>query len=728
MDTRTTEQKREDFLTKLKADCPDMKVHFINQQTKEIWISEKVLSELSPQELTQVNLRKSRPDEIVFDVEDRILIPEIRKKLELRQFDFTQWNTGSRGTHFHILFSNLAELPLDLRNRIRKYLIREIGTDEALAKESQFVALEYTPHFKTGVEKYLFDSFSDPCNSNLIEAKIIDYCKKELELEKTEVINLVSNKAPDEDFKDYYKTDPYLLYTLQNKIESGERNNVLFKNLAIGLVKSGLSKPDIEKFAVRIAQSCPGKTKNEFMGWVDKALFGEVKDYNKSELLIWAAKYNHPILYDLIGTEDLDKLMSIKMLFDIVWNHRIAKQPVWKDLCFYNMLGTVIDETVEDYRVHVIFSSFSGTGKDEGLNLVKEILDKLDIRTDKPASITDRTLLGAINPTAIEMNTKYGLDEATPESGKHKYRDPVEKGLLAKTKWLAFGESESVFKPSAFNRQIQLILRQAMDKARFVEKGVGGYMIKLNTNTTFAFVTYNMNDTIYKLLNNGLFQRALYYNKEITDEEHKAIVEHISNRRFNSSINENFDERKYLTLLVEKLKHLQTWYQENKSFKLFSDSEKYVKHLWAEYAKQYDILVYADKQIMDSIIRRAGNNLYKLAVLNAAADKRNVINKEDITKAYELVTICTDSIRLMIVGQNKIKKIIIGALMILKSGEKTIMNIHQELDDKLGLKSSATRNSIVKRIIDLGYARRREDGKYSFLTLTDLGLEELGEM
>ena len=88
MNDLTTPEKRESFLKELKQKYPDMKMHFINQQTKDIWPAEKSLKDLNDEELKTVNLRKTRPNEIIFDVEDQLSANIIEEKLQKKQWNY----------------------------------------------------------------------------------------------------------------------------------------------------------------------------------------------------------------------------------------------------------------------------------------------------------------------------------------------------------------------------------------------------------------------------------------------------------------------------------------------------------------------------------------------------------------------------------------------------------------------------------------------------------------
>jgi hypothetical protein len=680
-----------------------------------MWQSEKSIKDLNSEELKTVNLRKTRPNEIIFDVEDKISANIIKAKIENYQWSYEMWWTGSRGYHFSVLFTNLDSLDLELRNRLRKYYISELKTDEALAKESQFIALEYTPHFKTGDVKYLFE-YKRFDFENIIDEKIIDYCRKDIEFK-----NLDKTVASTEDFTDFLK-DSYLNYALTTVIVDGGRNDILFKNLAVGLVKCGLDDNTILKIAQKIVDNCPGKHVNEFMGWVRKVRDEDFNEYNKAELIQWAMQYGHPVYYNLFEEVDIETLMSIESLWKIIWNHRIIRQEDWGQLCYYNLISTVVQERNEDLRIHPIFSCQSGSGKDEGLNLVKEILDKLGLQTYKPATVTDKTLLGGINQTQLEINTKNN------DKGKtDKNKDPRELGILADADWIGFGESETVFNPKMYNQALHVILRQAMDKSRTIEKGVGGLVLNLYTNATFAFTTYPVPNIIHKLLNNGLFQRAIYLDKKMTREDNWEIVKHINKMKYDETIKTNFNEEKYIALLVEKLKVMKLWYNENKyNFKFVKGTNDYVDSLWEKYISSYNILNETDADTLDSMVKRAATNLYKIMKLHAISLQSNEITTKDVDCAHSLITTSLDSVKNALLNVGREDKEITALLLILSRGDDSYGNILRQLQEKKIIKSTATLSKLIKKCEALAYINSYPSGKYTHYTVTQKGKEQIG--
>jgi len=79
-----------------------------------------------------------------------------------------------------------------------------------------------------------------------------------------------------------------------------ERNNVVFPNLAIGLVKEGLNKDEIDNIMQPIIENnFPGKLYNEFEGWLKKAFEGTIDTYNQVQINIWCKNNNIQEMYDL---------------------------------------------------------------------------------------------------------------------------------------------------------------------------------------------------------------------------------------------------------------------------------------------------------------------------------------------------------------------------------------------------------------------------------------------
>lgn len=711
-------KKKSEFIEFLKQNHSDMKVHFVDKTANPIgcWKAEKTISELNLEELNQVNLRKQLDTEVILDLEEKFRLDDIVKKLKEKNYSYVLWDTGSRGYHISIIFTNLKDLDNKIKDKIRDYIIGEFGTDKRMSSHNQWIALEHSKHFKTGREKIMVEDYSSDVPNTLPES-VIDYCTN---LVKDK--NFIQIHQPDEEFKNFLD-DPYLKYAISNVMTSGNRNNVLFKNLAIGLVKSGISGDEIVKLAEAIVENCPGKNIGEFMGWVNKAMNKELDYYNKAEMVNWGLSCDIEPQYILIEEFDETEIMRCNSLWNILWNANISCQPVWQKMCFFNLISTLIQEREKDFRIHVAFSCNSTSGKDEGLNLIKDMLDKLGYDTDKPTTITDRTLLGAKNQMKDEYNVKWGLDEDNQVStdGKKNYKEPKEKGLLSTCDWLGFGESQTVLSPGAYNQDMQVIFRQVMDKTGYVSKGVGGVMIKFYSHTSLAFTTFPLDTIIHKLFDNGFFQRLLYLSKTISDEEHKIIRKHIAQKR-DKTIQKN-----YIDLLLKKLKEIKLWYNGNRNNISETDYSDYIDGLWDKYEKSFNIFTGSDKSNIMSMTRRLTLIVNKLYKLNAISDMRTETTKEDVDCAFKLVTNCLDSVRDMMLKSGKSKGGLISLLMILKDASNSSGNIHKLLETTANLKSPNTRNKIIRQAETAGFVTNYKDGYYTMYSITEKGREEIGE-
>lgn len=97
-----------------------------------------------------INNREMLPCEVVIDLEQEKGINEIIKKIEDDELYFYVFKTGSRGFHIHIFFS------MNLSNNEKMSIIKRYGGDEMKAYNGTTIALEYSPHWKTGRTKELW--------------------------------------------------------------------------------------------------------------------------------------------------------------------------------------------------------------------------------------------------------------------------------------------------------------------------------------------------------------------------------------------------------------------------------------------------------------------------------------------------------------------------------------------------------------------------------------------
>lgn len=119
-----------------------------HQSVQKLWQSDKGMEFLG-----NANCRQILPYEIVLDMDDDVSekkLNEICDGLDAYGFSYKAYFTGSKGYHIHIFDDVLKKYEKVTRQKIRHYLISKFGCDTQKASENTMIALEDTPHFKTG--------------------------------------------------------------------------------------------------------------------------------------------------------------------------------------------------------------------------------------------------------------------------------------------------------------------------------------------------------------------------------------------------------------------------------------------------------------------------------------------------------------------------------------------------------------------------------------------------
>ncbi len=106
---------------------------------KEDWKAQKFFE--------QINQRQILPFEIVLDVEEKKQIKPIIEKLEKWGWEYSIWETGSRGYHIHLIGQR------DLKEKEKEAIVRDLGTDMQKCSGKTLIALEHEKHWKTNKPK-----------------------------------------------------------------------------------------------------------------------------------------------------------------------------------------------------------------------------------------------------------------------------------------------------------------------------------------------------------------------------------------------------------------------------------------------------------------------------------------------------------------------------------------------------------------------------------------------
>jgi hypothetical protein len=78
---------------------------------------------------------------------------KIADKLKDEGFSYKVFFSGSRGYHFHLIFPRLVFCSDKQRREFRTFMIKRFDCDLSKLSEGTMIALENTPHWKTGNTK-----------------------------------------------------------------------------------------------------------------------------------------------------------------------------------------------------------------------------------------------------------------------------------------------------------------------------------------------------------------------------------------------------------------------------------------------------------------------------------------------------------------------------------------------------------------------------------------------
>lgn len=262
----------------------------------EVWRWKKRYIDCTKEEREKANHRGIFPNEIVIDIDNPADYEPVKEAIKKKGFKYYAYKTGGRGYHINLFFTNMDVLTPNHRNMLRKYFFACMRFDKNLqhkTSENTLLAKEGMSNRRTGALKTIVEAEK---GENLLQSDLIAQTLKMLE-------NYESRKLllKDEFFESYHLVDPFFQFITNTKIPDGmQRNDVVFKNVAIALVKEGLDANEIRQIIKPIIDTnFPGKSLAEFEGWVTKAMEGGFSDYNTSELNLWGKKYWNREFYDL---------------------------------------------------------------------------------------------------------------------------------------------------------------------------------------------------------------------------------------------------------------------------------------------------------------------------------------------------------------------------------------------------------------------------------------------
>jgi len=391
-----------EMLKKMFNEHDDFKLHFMKSKTIPGWKSWKKYSECTDAERNESNLRSLFDDEKILDLDEPERLKEITIKLDQEKYSYELWKTGSKGYHFSLIFPELKKLPEEKRKKLRSEFIKSFNCDDS--KKTGLLALENTPHFKTGRLKELL-SKKDNGPNILHELEILEI--------KEPIISNNSSTIPS-DVDAWTKNDPildYLLNTPKEKMKKDiQKNTIVFKNMAVMLAQ--LPEKNKNIYVTQISENT-GHPINELNGWITKVLRGEISEYNKNELNIWimdndlsikqydvekSTKEKFEPQYITSHLRNFDELRTITKLHG---NYDFMVKALW-----YGIYSAIAQKKVvnvgdiqTDMRFHNIFVLPTGQGKQNLIITQEKILTGIGKSVVRPTSYHPQGLIGKVKVT-----------------------------------------------------------------------------------------------------------------------------------------------------------------------------------------------------------------------------------------------------------------------------------------------------------------------------------------
>lgn len=91
------------------------------------------------------------PDESADEIKARVMM--ITRKLDKEGYAYRAYFTGSKGYHIHLVFRELFLLSKIERKNIKEQFIEKYNAEKLKGSERVMIAMENTPHFRTGNKK-----------------------------------------------------------------------------------------------------------------------------------------------------------------------------------------------------------------------------------------------------------------------------------------------------------------------------------------------------------------------------------------------------------------------------------------------------------------------------------------------------------------------------------------------------------------------------------------------
>jgi hypothetical protein len=238
-------------------------------------------------------------------------LEDTEKLLQKDGYKYKVYDHGGRSPHLFIPISGLNDIDFELAKVYKKLFLKkycgEKKVDESLTG-THLIALEEVAHWKekyNGAVKKLVRSVGE--GDNAIDEKLLQKARR-----------IASQRKSIEDQSEMQTVIIFKELLAKAQAEPfpiGEFNNVVSKNIAIGLVQYGYNDTAITQIVDQLCKT-QNMAERTVYGWIEKARRGELQEFNVDEVI----KYCYAYEVQLEGMEEFNKDKThIQFPFDLSW-------------------------------------------------------------------------------------------------------------------------------------------------------------------------------------------------------------------------------------------------------------------------------------------------------------------------------------------------------------------------------------------------------------------------
>jgi len=211
----------------------------------------------------------------------------------------------------------------------------------------------------------------------------------------------------------------------------------------------------------------------------------------------------------------------------------VGNEPLYP-LYFYNLIGSFFKNSIitfgitnKDLRINPVWIQTSRSGKGQLNKVQKKLADDIGMSCVIVTDITsDASLLGTIDTTAHDFNTKHGLTPENPtktEKGKtYEFKDPIIKGDLGNYDIVIIDEGKLLVQVQS--EKILTTLQPALDYPGLVRKKMAfDEPIEYECKASIIVTTIEFDEMDKKLIDQGFFMRTIPIIRKLTVEQIRSM-------------------------------------------------------------------------------------------------------------------------------------------------------------------------------------------------------------